>query len=158
MCETVFIRSLFQLYFSTSFVSLQLLCMLSNVRLTSTLMKIGSSIYIPQNANWILMNVSYLIGFPETSGYLKTSSSNNLISVYCHYWWISLSLINTHTHFASPEILLLPLTREGPLAINTRWAGHYHSDGCRSFLGTSVQTSQATEPKLCQLINSFIDS
>lgn len=84
MFETIFTRSL-QLYFSTTFVSLQPLCMLSNVRLTSTFMKIGSSISIPQNTNWILMNMSHLIGFPKTSDYLKTTSSNSLTSIYYHY-------------------------------------------------------------------------
>lgn len=79
MYETIFTRSLFQLYFSPSFVSLQPLSMLSNVRLTSTFMEIGSSLSIPQNANWIVTNVSYLIGFLKASGYLKTSSSNNVI-------------------------------------------------------------------------------
>lgn len=59
--------------------------MLSNVRLIRTFIIIGSSLSIPQNANWILMNMSYLIGFPKTSRYLKTPSSNNLLSVYCHY-------------------------------------------------------------------------
>lgn len=55
--------------------------MLSNIRLISTVMNIGFSFSIPQNTNWILMNMSYSIGFSNTSGCLKIPSSNNLISI-----------------------------------------------------------------------------
>lgn len=85
LCLKPFYQVSFQFYFSTTFVSLQPLCMSSNVRLTSTFMKIGSSISIPQNMSWILMNMSHLIGFPKTLDYFKTTSSNSLLSVYYHY-------------------------------------------------------------------------
>lgn len=120
--------------------------MLSNVRLISIFIIIGSSLSIPQNANWILMNMFYLIGFPRTSGYFKPLSSNNLISVYCHYqsltyWKGFQTTLSLNLEESSYQLVLVSVTGESVCLLRGYNPHHFPSEMPSSSISLCVLCS-----------------